>query len=90
MEQYDMNGASPQWSFFVRLSFGIALVATMVGIYMLPGPLVAKGYFTISTFFLVFATITLSKTTRDDHESKRLHNRISEARTSKLMNEMDV
>lgn len=89
MEQYELSSDSPQWYFFVRAAFAIALAASMMGVYLLPGPLVVKGYFAISTLFLVFATITLSKTTRDSHESRRLHNRISEARTNKLMQEMD-
>ena len=57
---------------------------------MIPGDLVVKGYFGISSLFLVFATITLSKTMRDEHESRRLHNKISEARTSKIINEFDA
>jgi len=32
--------------------------------------------------FLVSSTITLSKTMRDKHESQRLINRVSEARTN--------
>ena len=49
-----------------------------------------KGYFLISSLFLVFATITMSKTIRDAHESDRLHNKISEARTSKIIRDMDT
>lgn len=43
----------------------------------------------ISSLFLVFSTITMSKTIRDKHESDRLHNRISEARTTKIIRDMD-
>ena len=59
-------------------------------LFLIPGDLVVKGYFSISSLFLVFATITMSKTLRDEHESRRLHNKISEARTSKIINEFDV
>lgn len=90
MDQYELSGNSPAWCFFVRAAFVIALVATAMGLYVLPGELVVKGYFAISSLFLVFATMTLAKTTRDDHESQRLHNRISEARTNRLMQEMEV
>lgn len=38
---------------------------------------------------MVFATITMSKTIRDKHEADRLHNKISEARTSKIIRDMD-
>ena len=89
MDQYSISDSSTQWDFFVKLSFAIALSATFIGVYMIPGALIVKGYFLISSLFLVFSTITLSKTIRDGHESKRLHNKISEARTSKMIQELD-
>ena len=67
----------------------VAVGATVMGIYMLPGELIVKGYFMISSLFLVFSTITMSKTIRDKHESDRLHNKISEARTTRIIREMD-
>ena len=89
MDQYDVSGNSAQWNFFVKISFGLAIAATAIGILLLPGDLVVKGYFSICSLFLVFATITMSKTLRDEHESKRLHNKISEARTTRIINELD-
>ncbi|TXS94185.1 hypothetical protein FV139_11345 [Parahaliea maris] len=89
MEQYEISGSTSAWDIFVRLSFGIAVGSTLLGIYMMPGELIVKGYFLISSLFLVYATITMSKTIRDRHESERLHNRISEARTSKILRDMD-
>ncbi|MCB1695954.1 MAG: hypothetical protein KDI10_09585 [Halioglobus sp.] len=89
MDQYEMNSSTSAWDFFVKLAFAVAVGATMMGIYMLPGELLVKGYFMISSLFLVFSTITMSKTIRDKHESDRLHNRISEARTTKIIRDMD-
>jgi len=89
VDQYEMNSSTSAWDFFVKLAFAVAVGATMMGIYMLPGELLVKGYFMISSLFLVFSTITMSKTIRDKHESDRLHNRISEARTTKIIRDMD-
>lgn len=89
MDQYEMNSSTSAWDFFVKLAFAVAVGATMMGIYMLPGELLVKGYFMISSLFLVYSTITMSKTIRDKHESDRLHNRISEARTTKIIRDMD-
>ena len=89
MHEYAMNDSSSQWDFFVKVAFAIAMIATLVGVYMLPGPLMVKGYFLISSLFLVFSTITLSKSIRDGHEAQRLHNRISEARTSKMIRDLE-
>jgi hypothetical protein len=89
MDQYEMSNSTSAWDFFVKAAFVIAIGATLMGIYLLPGELVVKGYFLISTLFMVFATITMSKTIRDKHEADRLHNKISEARTSKIIRDMD-
>ena len=89
MDQFELNSSTTAWDFFVKLAFGLAIGSTLMGIYMLPGELVVKGYFLISSLFLVFSTITMSKTIRDKHESDRLHNKISEARTTKIIRDMD-
>lgn len=89
MEPFELSSNTSAWDFFVRLSFAIAVGATVIGIYMIPGELVVKGYFLISSLFLVYSTITMSKTVRDRHEAERLHNRVSEARTSKILRDID-
>jgi hypothetical protein len=90
MDQYELSSSSSSWEFFVKVAFAVAIGSTLMGIYMIPGDLIIKGYFLISSLFLVFSTITMSKTIRDKHESDRLHNKISEARTSKIIREMDM
>lgn len=87
MEQYELQSSSKGWLFFVKTSFAIAILAIVVGIFMLPGSMLIKGYFGLSSLFLVNATITLSKTMRDEHESQRLINKVSEARTNQMINE---
>jgi len=90
MESGNIGGNSSQWSFFVKVSFAVAIIATVVGIYNLEGPLMVKGYFMISSLFLVSSAITLSKTMRDDHEAGQLHNKISEARTNRMIRELET
>ena len=88
MDQYDIQGNSSGWLFFVRASFGIAILAVTAGIVLMPTDIVIKGYFALSSLFLVSSTITLSKTMRDEHESGRLINKVSEARASKMISEL--
>ncbi|BES72340.1 hypothetical protein RE428_33580 [Marinobacter nanhaiticus D15-8W] len=83
----ELSSNSTGWLFFVKVSFAIALVATGVGIVFTPIDLLVKGYMAICALFLVSTTITLSKTLRDEHESKRIHNRISEARAQQILKE---
>lgn len=80
-----LNSAS--WLFFTKASFVISLLATALGITFMPTDLTTKGYLALCGLFLVNSTITLSKTMRDQHEGERLINRISEARTQKILKE---
>ncbi|BFM14147.1 YiaA/YiaB family inner membrane protein [Maricurvus nonylphenolicus] len=88
MDEFDLKSNSGGWLFFVKTSFAIAVLAIAAGVFLMPGTLLIKGYFALSSLFLVSSTITLSKTLRDEHEAARLINKVSEARTSKMINDL--
>ncbi len=83
----ELQSNSKGWLFYVKASFAIALGAVGAGIFFMPADLLVKGYFGISTMFLVSSTITLSKTMRDEHEAQRLLHKISEAKTNQILRE---
>ena len=83
----EIQSNSNGWLFYVKTSFAIALAATALGIVFAPIDLLVKGYMAICALFLVSTTITLSKTLRDEHESRRLINKISDAKTKQLIKE---
>lgn len=87
MQDHDIQGHSGAWLFYVKACFAVALLAMLGGILAMPGGLQVQGYFALCALFLVSATLNLAKTLRDDHESRRLINRISEARAQKIINE---
>ncbi|MFT4826627.1 MAG: hypothetical protein ACJAUG_000709 [Halioglobus sp.] len=60
MGQYSIRGSSRQWNLFVKASFAVAILSMLLKIYMLPGSMVSKGYFLISTLLIVCLKITLS------------------------------
>ena len=84
-EQIQSNSAG--WLFFVKASFGIALAAMLGGIVLSPIEFIVKAYFSLCALFLVSSTITLSKTMRDQHESEKLMNKITDAKTQQLIKE---
>jgi len=84
-EQAQSNSSS--WLFFVKASFAIAISAMLGGIIFSPIDFIVKAYFALCALFLVSSTITLSKTMRDQHESTRIMNKISEAKTQQLIKE---
>lgn len=87
MESSDIQSNSSGWQMFVKISFAASILAMAAGIIFLPADTVIKAYFAICSLFLVNASITLSKTLRDDHEAQRLINRVNEAKTNRILNE---
>lgn len=87
MDPNDIQSSSPAWLFYVKAAFVISIVAMLAGILFMPGGLMVQGYFALCSLFMVSATITLSKTLRDDHEARRLINKISDAKTNRILQE---
>lgn len=85
MEEHGIHQDSPAWVLYVKLSFVIALAAMAAGVAILPVSLAAKGYLLMGTLFLAGSSISLSKTLRDQHESRRLVNRLVEARVEETL-----
>lgn len=90
MEQPTLNQSSPAWLAFVNIAFVIALALMVTGIVVLPVDWWMRGYLLMGLFFTVSATITLSKTMRDDHEAKKIVHRLGEIKTERLLKEFDL
>ena len=77
------------WLNFTVLSFVIAAGMMAGGIYFLEASFSAKGFYAMSALMLVHTTVSITKTIRDHAEATRLHNRLEDARTEKLLREME-
>ena len=80
---------SQAWTSFSYASFAVAAGMTAIGIWALPTDVWIKGYLAMATVFLIGSCFTLAKTVRDDHEGKRLANRLEDAKAEKLLMEID-
>jgi hypothetical protein len=91
MQKYNVNRDAPTnaWVFQVWASFILSVSATTVGILNLPVDSWVKGYMGMGVLFSVGSTLSLAKTTRDIHESKRLISRVDEAKLEKILAEHD-
>lgn len=87
MNPNSMN--SPAWIFFCYASFAVALTVTLLGVWLVPVDLAIKAFFSMGILFLTGSAFTLAKTLRDEHEAKRFHNRLDEAKTERLLREID-
>jgi hypothetical protein len=79
---------SSAWVSFTYVSFGVALFLVAAGIFFMPVDIWIKGYLGMGVALLLQSSVTLTKTLRDVHEGDKLVNRIEDARTEKLL--MDV
>ena len=78
------------WNFFVKACFALSLVAMAVAIIYLPVIPWIKSYLAMGTLMVVTSSIMLSKSVRDEFEARKLVNRINEARTERLLKEVDA
>lgn len=81
---------SGAWKFFTQLSFGVALFFSVLGLWFVPLELSLKGYMVIAYFFTIGSTITLVKTMRDDHESRKLVKKLNEVRAEKMIKDYEL
>ena len=79
---------SQAWNQFNMVSFAIAAVMMAGGIFFMDAGFAAKGFYAMSALMLVHTSISATKTLRDNQEAKRLVNKIEDAKTEKLL--MDI
>jgi hypothetical protein len=77
------------WITFTYASFIVSLAMVAVAIIFVPADIAIKGYLAMGVAMLVQSCITLTKTIRDVHENARLVNRIEDAKTERLLMEID-
>jgi hypothetical protein len=82
------NFNTAAWISFTYIQFASALGMAALGICLAPVDLTVKGYLAMALLFSVGATFTLAKTVRDEHEAKRITNRLDDARAEKLLMEV--
>ena len=80
---------SPAWTTFTYVSFAGALAMGAISIMFAPIDIWIKGYFGMGTLMLVQSCITVTKTVRDVQKSAKLVNRIEDAKTERLLMEID-
>jgi hypothetical protein len=79
---------SGAWKMFTMASFGVAAAMMAGGVYFMEASFAAKGFYAMAAIMLVHTSITITKTLRDAEEASRFINRIEDAKTEKLL--MDI
>lgn len=76
---------SSAWVSFSYLSFGAAATMLALGLYMMPLDLWGKGYLVMGILMLVQTTVNVAKTVRDNQEAEKLIRKVEDAKTEKLL-----
>jgi hypothetical protein len=79
---------SATWQMFTYLTFTVAALMMAGGIYFLDTSFAGKGFCAMAALMQVHTTATITDAIRDGKDSRRLHNKIDEARTERLMMEV--
>ncbi|MGJ8584085.1 MAG: YiaA/YiaB family inner membrane protein [Marinosulfonomonas sp.] len=85
-----VNKPTNSWNLFTYLQFIIAAGMMAGGIYSLEASFSAKGFYAMAAIMLVSTTAAITKAIRDNEESDRLHNKIEDAKTERLLAEVSV
>ncbi|MEO3705031.1 YiaA/YiaB family inner membrane protein [Trichormus azollae] len=80
---------STAWVIQTWAAFLISISITTFSVLNLPLDNWIKGFMGIGLAFSIGSSLTLAKTTRDLHESKKLTSRIDEAKVQKLLSQDD-
>lgn len=83
----DTHKDTSAWIFQTWASFLVAIVASGIGIAYLPVDIWIRGFLGMGFLFSIGSAFTLAKTIRDNHEATKLHNRLKEAKTEKIIRE---
>ncbi len=81
---------SSAWKFFTKLAFGVALFFSILGLWFIPINIWVKGYMVMAYFFTIGTTISMIKTMRDDHESRKLIKRLNELRAERMIQDHEL
>ena len=90
MINQDESRDTPAWIFQVWASFVTSIGITAIGILYLPVSHWVRAFFAMGLVFVVGSCLSLAKTLRDNHEAKRLNNRISEAKAARILRDFDL
>ncbi len=86
----DVPRDTPAWIFQVWASFFLSTGATAVGIAYLPVDAWLRAFLGMGLLFSVGSALSLAKTLRDNHEAKRLLNRLSEAKAERIIRDYEI
>ena len=85
-----IHADSSVWRFQAWVSFLIASLTTGAGIAFLPADIWIRAFLGMGMLFTMGSCFSLAKTMRDAHEQKRLHAKLNDAKTLRILKEFEL
>jgi hypothetical protein len=80
---------SPAWVVFTQINFAVTSTAIGLAVWAMPVDPWIRAFMALGVLALIGATITMSKTIRDVHESNKVTTKVESAKVEKLLNDRD-
>ncbi|MEO1470761.1 MAG: YiaA/YiaB family inner membrane protein [Pseudomonadota bacterium] len=87
MHESSMN--SKAWIWYCYANFAVAAGILLIGIWQAELSLTFQAFLTMGALYITASAFNLAKVVRDEHEASRLHHRLDEARTERLLRDID-
>lgn len=90
MSKTDLNrDHTAAWVLQAQASVVVSMTALGIGIAYLPVDPWMRAFVAIATLYTITSAVSLSKTLRDQHESRRVNARVDEAKLERLLADHD-
>jgi hypothetical protein len=76
---------SQAWVAQCWISFGLAVGLTAIGLWNMPVDVWVRGFMGLGLLYSVGSSFTLAKTLRDQHESRRVHAVVQNAKVEEIL-----
>lgn len=90
MTTFSPSRVSSVSAMFSYVNFSVAGLMMAGGIYFMDATFAGKGFYAMAALMLVSATVQITKTVRDNEEAAKLHNKLEEARTERILAEVSA
>ena len=90
MTTFSPSRVSSVSAMFNYVNFSVAGLMMAGCIYFMDATFAGKGFYAMAALMLVSATVQITKTVRDNEEAAKLHNKLEEARTERILAEVSA
>lgn len=70
VQQYVIRRDTAAWNMQVWLSFGLAVMACVIGVWNMPSQELDRAFLALGFFFCLFATLAVAKMVRDNRDEE--------------------